>query len=351
MKHHLTLLRFTSRLKIIFSLGALGFATAINAADANSFKPGQLWLDTAGKPINAHGGGMLYYQGTYYWYGEHKEGPTTTPACNKSWGGTRTEVVGVHCYSSTNLFHWKDEGLALRAVTNDPQHDLHSSGVLERPKVVFNAKTKKFVMWMHIDSVDYSAARAGVAVADQPTGPFTYLNSVRPEGQMSRDQTLFQDDDGTAYRVYASENNQTTYISRLSDDYLTHSGKFVKAFAGRSMEAQAICKRGGKYYLIASGCSGWAPNAARSAVADNIMGPWTEPGNPCEGKNAETTFGGQSTYLLPVAGKPGAIIFMADIWKGEDIASSRYLWLPVRFEDGKPRIRWEKSWNLSAFDH
>ena len=137
----------------------------MNAADTHVFKPGELWLDAGGKPINAHGGGMLYHQGTYYWYGEHKEGPTTTPACNKSWGGTRTEMVGFHCYSSTNLFQWKDEGLVLRAVTNDAQPDLHPSGVLERPKVVFNARTKKFVMWMHIDSADYSAARAGVAVA------------------------------------------------------------------------------------------------------------------------------------------------------------------------------------------
>lgn len=320
------------------------------AGAADAFKPGEIWLDTAGKPINAHGGGVMFHRGTYYWYGEHKEGPTTQPESTKSWGGTRTEVVGIHGYSSQDLLHWRDEGVVLRAVTDDPRHDLHTSKVLERPKVVFNSKTNKFVMWMHVESEDYSAARAGVAIADRPTGPFTYLNSVRPEGQMSRDQTLFQDDDGKAYRIYASENNQTTYISLLSDDYLSHSGTFVRAFIKRSMEAPSICKVGGKYYLIGSGCTGWAPNAARASVADHVMGPWTELGNPCEGDGADRTFGGQSTYLLPVVGKPGAVIFMADIWKQHDLPDSRYVWLPISFADGKPHIRWLASWDLSVFD-
>ena len=189
------------------------------------------------------------------------------------------------------------------AVPGDPAHDLHPSKVCERPKVVFNARTKKFVMWMHIDSEDYKAARAGVAVADWPTGPFRYIESVRPEGQDSRDQTLFQDDDGKAYRIYSSEKNPTTYISLLTDDYLKHSGKFVRVFDGRNMEAQVVFKRAGKYWFIASGCTGWAPNAARSAVADSIWGPWTELGNPCRGPEAEITFRGQSTFVCRSPGE------------------------------------------------
>ena len=34
--------------------------------------PGKEWKDTDGNPINAHGGGVLYHDGTYYWYGEYK---------------------------------------------------------------------------------------------------------------------------------------------------------------------------------------------------------------------------------------------------------------------------------------
>ena len=37
------------------------------------FYPGQVWLDTEGKRIQAHGGSIMYIDGTYYWYGENKE--------------------------------------------------------------------------------------------------------------------------------------------------------------------------------------------------------------------------------------------------------------------------------------
>jgi hypothetical protein len=189
-------------------------------------------------------------------------------------------------------------------------------------------------MWLHIDSEDYKAARAGVAVADQPAGPFSYLESVRPEGQDSRDQTLFQDDDGKAYRIFSSENNDTTYISLLTDDYLKHTGRFVRVFEKRRMEAPVVFKHGGQYWFIGSDCTGWAPNAARSASAPSIWGPWTELGNPCRGPAAGETFGAQSTFVFPVAGRSNAWVFMADRWNKTNLVDSRYLWLPVRFQNG-----------------
>lgn len=46
--------------------------------DSYYYYPGRIWLDTEGNPIQAHGGGILYDEksGTYYWYGEYKDGPT-----------------------------------------------------------------------------------------------------------------------------------------------------------------------------------------------------------------------------------------------------------------------------------
>lgn len=328
----------------------LAFAEIVCAGEPRTFRPGEVWLDVPGKPIQAHGGGMLFHDGTYYWYGENKEGPTWVPESTKAWGGYRVDVTGVRCYTSKDLLHWNDEGLVLRDVPDDPKHDLHPSKVCERPKVVYNARTKKFVMWMHIDSENYQAARAGVAVADKATGPFRYIESIRPEGQDSRDQTLFQDDDGKAYRIYSSEDNDATYISLLTDDYLRHSGKYARVFVNRRMEAQAVFKHAGKYWMIASGCTGWDPNAARSAVASSIWGPWTELGNPCRGPGAETTYGAQSTFVFPVAGKEGAFIFMADRWKKTDLADSRYVWLPLQFPEGRPVVQWLPSWDLSVFE-
>lgn len=342
----------------------------------SEFIPGQLWQDTDGHPINAHGGGILFHDGVYYWYGESKSGHTFLPDCNKSWGGTRVDVTGVSCYSSKNLYDWKNEGLVLQAVHDSPQSDLHPSKVLERPKVIYNRATKEFVMWMHIDSQDYSAARTGVAVSLKPAGPFRYLGSFRPDagvwpenvtaddkktgptnilardfaaGQMARDLTVFVDDDARAYLFYASEDNATMHVSLLTDDYLRTAGKYARIFIDRSMEAPAVFKRDGKYYLIASGCTAWEPNAARMAVADSVFGPWHEMTNPCVGDNADKTFRSQSTFVLPVQGRQNLFVFLADRWNQWDLPESRYVWLPLQFgPDGNPSLRWQDAWQLPA---
>ena len=316
-----------------------------------NFQPKEIWNDTDGNPINAHGGGILYHDGTYYWYGEYKVGETVLPA-DATWERYRTDVTGVSCYSSRDLLNWKFEGVALKAIKDDPESDIHPSQVLERPKVIYNKKTKKFVMWMHIDSPDYSKAESGVAIADSPTGPFTYLDGFRPNGSMARDQTLFVDDDGTAYQFTSSEENQTMHINRLTDDYTKPDGTYVRRFIGMAREAPAVFKHDGKYYMLSSGCTGWDPNQAELAVADSIMGEWKVLGNPCTGVDADKTFYGQSTYVIPVQGRKnkGKFIACFDMWKKKDLADSRYIWLPLMIDnEGKMSIPWHASWNMDVF--
>src|SRR5690606_38833577 len=272
--------------------------------------------------------------------------------------------VGVRVYSSRDLYTWHNEGVAL-SVSTDPGHELAAGCIIERPKVIYNAATRFFVMWFHLEpsGAGYEGARSGVAVSQSPTGPFQYLGSMRPNagawpqnapwdqrrelsvqeaaelakmdlpggplpyypkhllfrrdfagGQMARDMTLFVDDDGSAYHIYSSEANGTLHVSRLSDDYLLSSGRYVRIFPGGFNEAPALFKHAGRYFLISSGCSGWAPNQARVSVADSIWGPWEELGNPClgDGRQTSTTFNAQSTYVLPVPGRKDAFIFMAD---------------------------------------
>lgn len=314
--------------------------TLPGAEDSAPLVQGEKWLDTDGNPINAHGAGMLYHDGTYYMYGEYKTGKTVLPEW-ATWECYRTDVTGVSCYSSKDLRNWKYEGLVLRA-SADPKHDLHVSKVLERPKVVYNAKTGKFVMWAHVESADYSKAAAGVAVSDTPTGPFAYLGSFRPNNAMSRDQTVFVDDDGKAYQFASSEDNKTMYINELTDDYLKPSGKFTRNFIGESREAPAVFKHGGKYYVLTSGCSGWDPNTAQIAVADDIMGQWTVLGDPCKGTDADKTFYAQSTYVQPIIGKDDTYLALFDRWKKTDLEDSRYVWLPIEWsDDGMPVIPWK----------
>jgi len=373
---------------IIIVVFAFWFAAC--KRELKTIKSGEIWLDNNGVHINAHGGGVLYYEGKYYWFGEHKiEGEK----------GNRA-MVGVHCYTSENLTDWQDEGIALEVVKNDSLSDISEGCILERPKVIYNAQTKKFVMWFHLElkGKGYDAARSGVAVSDNITGPYKFVKSFRPNagywpqnvaecnkkpvsdsikshycggkgclpahpdslnilgrdfvgGQMARDQNLFVDDDGKAYHLYASEENSTLHISELTDDYLSYSGHYIHVFADRYMEAPAMFKHDGKYFVIASDCTGWAPNAARLARSLNIFGPWEELANPCRGTDAELTFFSQSTFVLPVQGKGNAFIYMGDRWTAKNAIDGRYVWLPVQFDEkGIPFIEWMDEWNINFFN-
>lgn len=342
-----------------------------------SFSPGAIWPDDKGVHINAHGGGILYNNGVYYWFGEHK---IAGDAGNRA-------MVGVHCYSSKDLYNWKDEGISL-SVSPDTTNDIAKGCILERPKVVYNKKTKKYVMWFHLELLGkgYSAARAGVAVSDKVTGPYKFIKSYRPNpgqmpfypaltpegdkvncvnpvnksdgffcrdlpgGQMARDMTVFVDDDGKAYHVFSSEENFTLDLAELTPDYTGHTGKFIRIYIGHQTEAPALFKRNGIYYMIGSGCTGWAPNAARWFSAKSIWGPWTYHGNPCQGPDSKITYGGQSTHVLPVAGKKDAFIFIADKWTPKDAIDGRYLWLPISFKGDDIEINWVDKWTLDVFN-
>lgn len=354
-------------------------------AHAQAPMKGGEWKDSAGKHINAHGGNIIRYKGTYYWYGE-----------SRSVDGKPYSSLGVSCYTSKDLTNWTNRGLVL-PVSNEAGSDIEGGCIIERPKVLYNKQTRKFVMWFHLElkGRGYGAARAAVAVSDTPLGPFRFVRSGRvnagiypidfskadttdlrqrlnePEykawwtpawymqiergmffmrdlegGQMSRDMTIFVDDDGKAYHIYSSEDNLTLHIAQLTDDYMQHNGTFVRVAAGGQNEAPTIFKKNGIYWMITSGCTGWAPNAARMFCAKNIFGPWEQLHNPCRGDGADKTFGAQGTYIYKIettAAKKlfgGAeYVFMADIWNPKQLSDSRHLWLPIRFEEGKPVIQ------------
>lgn len=295
------------------------------------------WKDSDGNFINAHGAGILYHKGIYYLFGEIKKGQTWLVP-DQNWECYRVPAGGISCYSSKDLSTWKYEGVALPPVIGDSTNDIDTSRVIERPKVIYNNSTKKFVMWMHIDKKDYSYARSGVAISDKPAGPYKYLGSVRPNGQMARDMTLFKDDDNKAYIIYSSENNNTMHVCLLSNDYLSPTKTYSRILEGKNREAPALFKHKHNYYLVTSGCTGWSPNAASYAVASYPLGPWKEYDNPCQGPGGETTFQSQGSFILPVKGKQDQYIFIADKWNKGDLENSTYLWLRLYIRKGKVEI-------------
>lgn len=357
-----------------------------------AFTPGKTWQDTDGNKIQAHGGqvqklavkdketGELVEK--WWWVGEDK---------TKGYRG------GICAYSSSDLYNWDFEGVVMRNVTSREELETEeyfkelyagytkeqldnvyrcindSTSVIERPKMIYNEKTGQYLLWFHADGptetsdANYAAASAGLAVCDTPYGPFRFVDRYRlntcPEDQedmhpqskgMARDMNLFVDDDGTAYIIYSSEENLTIYISKLNEayDYLctepenaVYGKDFIRLYPGAQREAPAIIKRDGKYYLMTSGATGWAPNQARYWVADEIFGEWKDMGDPCIGDEKRTTFDSQSTCIFEA--DDGTIVYMGDRWNSDNLSDSRYIWLPVLFDDeGKMSISWQDSWEL-----
>jgi hypothetical protein len=157
---------------IVLLLSVFAFlVSSCSQGDKNAYTrydqihPGQVWLDSDSVHINAHGGGILVQGDTYYWFGEHK---------TEGRHGNRA-LVGIGCFSSQDLYNWTNEGIAL-AVSQDTASEIIRGCVMERPKVVYNEATGKYVMWFHLElkGQGYAAARTGVAVSDHVTGPYTY---------------------------------------------------------------------------------------------------------------------------------------------------------------------------------
>ncbi len=302
-------------------------------------KNGKMWKDTDGNDIQCHGGCILEHSGVYYWYGEHK-GIDNDP------GKARVDAIGVSCYSSKDLKNWKYEGLVLSA--DESNEWLSPKGVIERPKVVYNEKTGKFVMWMHVAKADYSGSRAGIAVSSSPTGQFEFLCAKLPNVQDCADLTLFVDDDKTAYLVHAANHAKTLNVARLTDDYTDVDGLYYPTFCDQSREAPCVCKNDGMYFMITSGTSGWEPNPALYATWRRMLGQWCLRDNPCEGENYHMTFNGQGAFILETKGK---YYFLLDHWVPENLKMSGYSLLPIEFYQRSPyengrfmRIKWQEDW-------
>ena len=353
---------------------------------------GTMIQDTNGINIQAHGGQIQKLGSKYYWIGEDKT-------------NDYKPCPGIHMYSSSDLYNWDDEGLVLKTMKSESdlseeyfaklygdlpydeqyaiyedlwQGDGNDGCVIERPKMLYNKNTNKYIIWFHADGTtpsskgqsNYAKAKAGIAISESPVGPFkllgTYLlvnddkydHSWDKIGGHVRDMNLFQDDDGTAYVIYSSDGNTNTYIVKLNNDYTnisrSDSGSpiegidYIVTFVQNSREAPALFKYNNKYYMITSGCTGWSPNPAQYAISDKVLGEWKIVGNPCTDDGSSTTYDTQSTCAYKV--DEGKYIYMGDRWFSNNLRDSRYVWLPIEFDiDGFIYIRKYSNWDLNIF--
>lgn len=303
---------------------------------------GTLWKDSSGQPIHAHGGGMLQDGPYVYWFGENREGRKR-----------------VSCYRSANLTDWEFRGDVLTLdspfepidmrtapdLVTDPETGRGAN--IERPKVIYNAVTNQYVMWMHWENgKDYSAARCAVATCDTVDGDYIYHGSFNPIGAMSRDCTLFVDDDGTAYFISAARENADLLMYRLSEDYLTIDEQVRTLWPGQYREAPALMKRNGVYFMVTSGCTGWEPNQGKYAYSHSLTGLWSQLydlGGP-------TTYDTQPTYILPLHGSTAtSYLYLGDRWFPSDYHRSSYVMLPIEFPtDTTMKLDWADTVEIDA---
>jgi len=335
---------------------------------------GKVVYDDKDKILSAHGGGLFFKDNIYYFYGEYRmECPN---------GNTCDSNQKVMMYSTKDFKKWKSHGAVLNLVGDRNNWDI------ERPKIIYNESTKKYIMWFHLEKYRqyaFNSGYAGVAVSENIDGPYRLLNFQRPNrgvkalsndtsgrypkreevadrlntenfrnGHQVRDLTLFKDKDNVAYLIYNSEDNHELHIAQLNKTYTGFSGLYTRIFVGGWNEAPAVFTYHGKYYLITSGTTGYNPNPISYAVSDSMLGQWKKFNNPIVSLSKEdkdTSFHSQPTFVFTC--KNNNYIYLGDRWdmtvKWKSLAKSTYVWLPLKISDNKISISWVDKINPSDY--
>ena len=340
--------------------------------------PGRTWFDTDGKRIQAHGGSVIYVDGTYYWYGENKE---------KSNGKNGIWHWGVACYSSKDLYNWKNEGLIIPPEPDNPDSSLHPSASMDRPHIIYNKKTKKYVCWLKIMQRNGIQSET-VLTADHILGPYIKVKEgFRPLGMSAGDFDLVVAEDGKAY-YYFERVHSEIICADLTEDYTDVTGYYSTHFPQPHppyvREAPAHFMRNWKHYLVTSGTTGYYPNPSEVAIADTWHGPYTILGNPHPGDTSNTSYHSQISCIFKVEGKKDLYIACADRWVPdgmhrkyevygamydryfrekdeslleeqeflckEDTSIADYVWLPFRFDGDMAYLDWKDEWRIEDYE-
>jgi hypothetical protein len=299
--------------------------------------PGRLFTDQHGNVAQLHGVGVQHIDGLFHAWGEDR-------SAGRTFGG-------VACYSSPDLATWTAHGHALAPDPDVP--DIAPGRVVERPKVL-RRPDGTFVMLLHVDSPDYADARVGWAVADRPAGPYRYLRSERPLGNLSRDIGVFQDDDGAGY-LLSEDRRNGLHVYRLSPDLLaveevvstTLTAPGEHPAGPHGYESPALVKVDGRYYLFGSDLTGWSTNDNKVATATSLAGPWSDWADVAPPGSA--TYDSQTSVVVPVRGtQRTSHVYVGDRWRRDDLFHSPPVWLPMEIGDGRARLVWRDSWRIDT---
>lgn len=349
----------------------------------NSIRPGQEWLDTNGKPIQAHGFQAFYDEknARYIWYGENKE---TTKKGGTDW--TR----GIRWYTSKDLYNWTDMGFLIQP-SEDLLEPLHPTYCIDRPHILYCEKTGKYVAWIKVMASEIAQFMI-VLQAECFEGPYTYVHKFyNPLDMYCGDFALYADSETKKAYIWYERPHFQLICATLSDTYTEVTDEYSVHYDGLTppdtREAPTFFTRNGKKYLFTSGTSGYYPNKSDVCVFDDYHGEYKSLGDPHIGDKSDTSFSSQITSVLRIP-STDRYIACADRWMpqwyvkpmakaiqngmrahfkdytpdtepkhitsvpgqlqkhGENTYKSRYVWLPIEWEGEKPVIRWQKEWRI-----
>ncbi|MBW3079201.1 family 43 glycosylhydrolase [Bifidobacterium simiiventris] len=291
--------------------------------------------DTAGSVAQLHGIGVQRFGDTWCAYGE-----------NKANGNL---FQGVCCYTTQDFVHWMSHGIVFEV--QEDGSALAADRIGERPKVLHCPTTGKYVMYIHAETPDYMYAHIGVAVADNPLGPFTFQTTITWRGYLSRDIGVFQDDDGSGY-IMSEDRDHGTHIYRLSDDYLTIVEDVACERANDypyGLESPTIVKKDGLYYWFGSKLTGWFTNDNMYSTAPDLHGPWSEWRTFAP--LGTQTFDSQVDIVIPLDDDQyhsDRFLFIGDRWYKNDLGNSPIVQLPITIADGTASMVWDESYEGST---
>ena len=275
----------------------------------NAIYSGIPWLDDKGNTVSAHGANIIKHKDRYYLFGERQS-------------DTSNAFTGFSCYSSTDLYNWKFETIAL-PVQDSGKLGPNRRG--ERPKVMKCPDTGEYIMYMHVDNLAHTDQFVGYATSNNITGPYTYRGPLFFNGALipKWDMGAFQDNDGSGYVLLHGGD-----IYKLSDDYKSISERVCKAFQN-GFESPAIFRKDSMYYFLGSNLTSWERNDNYYFTATSLKGPWTNRGLFCP--EGTLTWNSQTTFVLPIEGsKETTYMYMGDRWSfPKQTSAATYVWQPL----------------------
>lgn len=364
---------------------------SVTTREAGRIRPGAVMRDTKGHRLHAHGGGIVRADNTFYLYGENKE---------ESVEGNGIWHWGVRAYSSNDLLRWEDRGLIIPPVLDDEESPLHPTSMMDRPHIVFNPRTRKFVAWLKVMGRNNIQAFT-IMTADKFLGPYeTVTTGYRPFGFSAGDFDIDVDNQSGRAYLFFQKLHTDIVVCPLSEDFLVAEEPYrlelYRDLPPAAREAPVHFSRNGKHYLITSGTTHYKPNPSEVAISDEIGGKYETLGNLHPDDNSLTSYGTQISDVLLI---PGTDIYIAigDRWhpeitdarpyirqytaglrviariiglrrtqdwlrtekktprkrkkiKNYNTVLSDYVWLPIRFDGDRPIIDWHDEWTLPDVD-